>query len=110
MIVRSLMFVASIAAVAVAQAPSTHTYRPGVDVLDYAFRIDLPDTGSLIKGDAELLVKRTARVDSLVLDLRKLDVQRVLVAGRQSAFSRTDSTIAIPLPAGDSGTFRIRVQ
>ena len=30
----------------------THVYRPGIDVLDYAFVITLPDTGTRIRGDA----------------------------------------------------------
>jgi aminopeptidase N len=84
-------------------------YRPGIDVLDYAFTIDLPDTGAVIRGDAMLTVRRTARVDSLVLDLRQLRVTRVTVDERIRRYARTDSTIQIPLPRGDSGTFRVRV-
>jgi aminopeptidase N len=65
-------------AATVAQQP----YRPGIDVLDYAFIIDLPDTGSVIRGDAMVTVRRTARVDTLVLDLRQLRVTRVTLDGR----------------------------
>jgi aminopeptidase N len=92
-----------------ASAQELHPYRPGIDVLDYALTIDLPDTGSSIKGDAMLTVRRTARVDTLVLDLRLLQVQRVTLDDRTRKFARTDSTILIPLPRGRSGTFRVRV-
>jgi len=90
-------------------AQEMHPYRPGIDVLDYALVIDLPDTGSFIRGDATLTVKRIARVDSLVLDLRKLAVQRVTLDDQTRRFVRTDSTIAIRLPRGDTGHFRVRV-
>jgi aminopeptidase N len=92
-----------------ALAQSSLPYRPGIDILDYALTIELPDTGAVIKGDAMLTLRRTGRVDTLVLDLRKLDVQRVTVDDRARAFQRTDSTILIPLPRGDSGHFRVRV-
>src|SRR5438045_9552974 len=58
-------------------AQEMHPYRPGIDVLDYALVIDLPDTGSLIRGDATITILRVARVDTLVLDLRPLAVQPV---------------------------------
>jgi aminopeptidase N len=90
-------------------AQDVHPYRPGIDVLDYAFVITLPDTGSHIRGDAMLTFRRTARVDTLVLDLRDLRVTRVLVDERVRRFRRTDSTIHIPLPRGDSGHFRVDV-
>jgi len=90
-------------------AQQMHPYRPGIDVQDYALTIDLPDTGSVIKGDAMLTVKRIARVDSLVLDLRKLRVTRVTLDDRTRRFVRTDSTIAISLPRGDTGRFRVRI-
>ena len=90
-------------------AQETRTYRPGIDVLDYAFVITLPDTGSHIRGDAMLTFRRTARVDTLVLDLRDLRVTRVLLEERPRRFRRTDSTIHIPLPRGDSGHYRVRL-
>ena len=86
-----------------------HPYRPGVDVRDYAITIDLPDTGSVIRGDALLTVRRTAPLDTLVLDLRDLQVTRVAVNDRNLQARRADSTIHIPLPRGDTGTFRVRV-
>lgn len=87
-----------------------HTYRPGIDVLDYIFTIDLPDTGSTIRGDAMLTLRRQGRADSLVLDLQQLKVTRVLLDGRTRRYVRDDSTIRIALPRGDSGTYRVNVQ
>lgn len=84
-------------------------YQPGIDVLEYALTLDLPDTGAFIRGDAVITVHRTAPVDSLVLDLRKLRVARVTVDDRVRRFARTDSTIVIGLPRGDSGRYRVRV-
>jgi aminopeptidase N len=92
-----------------ADGQGMHPYRPGIDVLSYAITLDLPDTGSVIRGDALLTVRRTARVDTLVLDLRALRVSRVMVNDRERRARRTDSTIHVPLPRGDSGTFRVRV-
>ena len=94
---------------AAAAATGDHPYRPGIDVLDYAFAITLPDTGASIRGDAMLTLRRTARVDTIVLDLRTLRVVRVLVDERMRRFRRTDSTIHVPLPRGDTGHFRVRV-
>ena len=91
------------------EAPETHTYRPGIDVLDYAFVLDLPDTGATIRGDAMLTLRRTARVDTLVLDLIGHRVTRVTVDGRARRYTRDDSTIRISMPRGDSGTFRVSV-
>ncbi len=109
---RTLLLIPAIASallpgIAMSQGPQP--YRFGIDVLDYAFHIDLPDTGAVIRGQAMLTLRRTARVDTLVLDLRDLRVARVLVDDRARRFRRTDSTIHIPLPRGDTGHFRVSV-
>src|SRR4029077_9947911 len=44
-------------------------YQPGIDVLDYAFTLDLPDTGAFLRADVTLAVRREPRVSSLALDL-----------------------------------------
>ena len=90
-------------------AQSVRTYQPGIDVLDYAFVLSLPDTGSHIRADAMITFRRTAAVDTLVLDLRALRVSRVLFEQRVRRYRRTDSTIHIPLPRGDTGTYRVNV-
>jgi len=84
-------------------------YRPGFDVLDYAITLDIPDTGVFIQGDVMLTVRRLARIDTLVLDLRLLKVSKVTVDDKPVKFDRTDSTILIPLPRGDTSTWRVRV-
>lgn len=104
---RALLLGAMLPVLALAQ--ETHPYQRGIDVLDYAFSIDLPDSGAVIRGDATLIVRRTARRDTLQLDLRQLHVSRVTLDDRTVQFGRTDSTILVPLPRGDSGTYRLRV-
>ncbi len=94
----------SVWAQAVAEAPAAaHTYHPGIDVLDYELSIQLPDTGALIHGRAQLTLRRTAPVDTLRLDLLDLQVDSVLVQGEAAPFRRTSDRILIPLPdpAGD---------
>src|SRR5207237_410387 len=81
------------------------------DVSDYSISLDIPETGPTIHAVATLIVSRTARADTLTLDLLDLTVNSVTVDGRAVKFARTDSTIAIPLPArgGASATFRVAV-
>src|SRR6185436_20163508 len=59
--------------------------------------------------DATLTVRQSGRNDTLTLDLRKLRVQRVTIDGRDTKFSRTDSTIAIPIAHGTPSEFKARV-
>lgn len=92
-----------------AQTQDVRPYRPGFDVLDYLITLDIPDTGAVIQGDAMLTVRRVSRRDTLVLDLRHLAVSRVLVDDKPVKFGRTDSTISVPLPRGDTSTWRVRV-
>jgi len=91
-------------------APAPRSYRPGVDVLDYALSVDLPDSGNRIEGRAVLTVRRTARTDTLVLDLLSLRVDSVLVDERATRFRRDSGTIRIPLPAASSDTFTVAVR
>lgn len=80
---------------------STHPYRPGVDVTSYAFALTLPRTGSAIEARATVRFLRRASVDTLVLDLLKLTVDSVLVAGKPRAFVRDSATVRIPLVPTD---------
>ena len=84
-------------------------YRAGIDVEDYALSLALPERGSIIRGDALLTVRRTARVDTLVLDLIALTVDSLLLDGRKASFEQTNGHVAVPLPAGASGRFRVEV-
>ena len=87
-----------------------HPYRPGIDVIDYAFTLDLPDRGSTFDGRAVLAIRRSAAVDTLVLDLVSLRVDSVLVNDRAVAFARTDSVIRVPIGmvVGDSFSVAVR--
>ncbi|MGH7679261.1 MAG: hypothetical protein ACRENU_12390, partial [Gemmatimonadaceae bacterium] len=102
-------FALALAVAAQSQAQTAGPYRRGIDVMDYAFVIDLPDTGSVIRGDADITFRRTARIDTLVLDLREMRVTRVTLEDRPRRYTRDDSTIRISLPRGDTGTFRVGV-
>jgi aminopeptidase N len=93
-----------------AQNAGPLAYRAGVDVLDYAITLDLPDQGSAIAGRAVLTVRRWAPVDTLVLDLVGLRVDSVLVDDTPTVFARTDSVIRIPIGrvVGDSFAVVVR--
>lgn len=97
-------------AAGLAQTAGPHPYRPGIDVLDYAITLDLPDGGTAIDGRAVLAVRRSMPLDTLVLDLVRLRVDTVLVDDRPVAFARTDSLIRIPIDrvAGDSFSVTVR--
>ena len=93
-----------------AQAAGPHPYRPGVDVVHYDYTLDLPDRGGQIDGRAVLAVRRSAQIDTLVLDLVALRVDSVLVNGQAVTYARTDSLIRIPVRqvVGDSFSVAIR--
>jgi aminopeptidase N len=92
-----------------APAQTPRPYRPGIDVTNYEFSIELPSYGSVIDGRAVLAVKRTAPTDTLVLDLLALRVDSVLVNGRAVIFGRDSATVRIPLPpTGDSFAVAVR--
>ena len=95
---------------ALAQAGGPHPYRPGVDVLDYAYTLDLPDRGGAIEGRAVLAVRRTGTVDTLVLDLVSLRVDSVWVNEQAVTFARTDSLIRIPLGRVVGDSFSVAVK
>jgi aminopeptidase N len=89
-----------------AAALDPHPYRPGIDVVDYDLTLDLPDSGRTIRGLAVLAVRRTAPVDTLVLDLLHLRVDSVWVGGRLARFRRDSATVRVPLPPASPATSR----
>ena len=90
----------------VAAAP---TYQPGIDVQDYAFTLELPDTGAFLRGDATVTLRRSAGVRALHLDLvDALTVRRVTVNDSVVAAPHGGGRIDIPL-AGTGDGFRVRV-
>jgi aminopeptidase N len=86
-----------------------HRYRPGIDVQSYDLSLDLPERGNVVSGHALLTVRRTAPVDTLVLDLIRLTVDSVRVNGTRSSFGRTPDEIHVPLPHGDSAAVRVEI-
>jgi aminopeptidase N len=100
----------TLAQAAQAQSTGPHPYRPGVDVVDYAITLDLPERGAAIDARAVLAARRSTAVDNLVLDLVGLRVDSVLVNEKAVTFTRTDSLIRIPLASvvGDSFSVAIR--
>src|SRR6476661_4475039 len=88
-----------------------HTYQPGIDVLDYDFTLDLPDTGSMIRGDVTVTARRAAGMNNLRLDLvHGLTVRQVQLNGTDVDITRTDNAFDVPLigATGDSVQVRVR--
>ncbi|MGH9888878.1 MAG: hypothetical protein ACREBE_25320, partial [bacterium] len=102
---------ASLFATGTAAAQTVRPYRPSFDVSDYSIAIDIPDSGATIHAAATLTLTRTAKGDTLTLDLLDLDVNRVTVDGRAVKFARTAETIGIPLPPkrGAGSTYSVTV-
>ncbi len=92
-----------VAPVSLAAAQQIRPYQPAFDIGDYALTIDLPDTGSTIHGNGVISLTRTAKSDTLWLDLLDLHVNTVSVDGRAAKFVQTASKIAIPLAAKHVG-------
>lgn len=92
-------------------AQTNRPYRPAFDVSDYSIALDIPETGPTIRAVATLTVTRTARADTLTLDLLDLTVNSVTVDGRAVKFVRNVETIDIPLPvrSGRTATYSVAV-
>jgi len=103
----------ALAALSLAASPiaaqQIRPYRPAFDALDYALTLELPDTGSSIRGTATIRVQRTAPSDSLVLDLLDLSVSRALVNGKSARFWSVNGGVAVALPKGSAGQFDVTV-
>ena len=85
------------------------TYQPGIDVQDYAFTLELPDTGAFLRGDATLMVRRSAGVKALHLDLvDQLVVRQVLVNDRV-VVAATHVSNRLDIPLQDTAE-RVRVR
>ena len=78
-------------------------------MLDYELTVELPDSGASIRGTATLRMQRTARSDSLVLDLLDLSVSRAAVDGKSVRFWPVNGGVAIALPKGTNGQFQVTV-
>lgn len=107
----ALLAVPFAAAMAQQRTARAAPYQPGIDVLDYDIRLELPDTGAFLAGDVTVTARRDANVRELRLDLvPSLTVRQVQVNGVDVGISRDDATIRVPLDgvAGDSVRARVR--
>ena len=92
-----------------ARATAAPTYQPGIDVLDYDVTLELPDTGSFIRGDVTVTLRRTAAVTRLALDLvESLAVSNVEVDGRLVQAPHVRDRLDVPLD-GTGDSVRVRV-
>lgn len=87
--------------------------RPGIDVLHYDFRVDFSPRGldDTVRVASVVTIARTARADSLVLDLRPaMRVDQTRVNGTVVTTRRDSASVRIPLPAGVRDTLRVEVR
>jgi len=92
-----------------AEAQSS-TSQPGIDVLDYAIGIELPDTGAFIRGDVVITLVRTSKGTRLALDLvDALAVRSVEVEGRPVQAPHEGNKITVPLD-GTGARVHVRVR
>jgi aminopeptidase N len=90
---------------------SGHTYQPGIDVRDYDIHVELPDTGSFIRGDVTVTVRRAPGVSTLRLDLvDRLTILGIEVNDRAIGPVHAHDRIEVPLGgvSGDSVSVRVR--
>ncbi len=96
-----------------AQRSKTGARRPGLDVLNYQFRVDFPakPVPDTIAVSSIITIARTGPADTLVLDLR--DVMRVedtRVNGTTVHAGRDSSSVRIPLPPGLRDTLTVALR
>jgi aminopeptidase N len=92
-------------ALGAAIAPTTvEAQQAGVDVSRYRFALSLPDTGKVIRAEAQVQFTRTRTVDALRLDLLAPMALRGAMLGCDSKATAVAAThergvITVPLPA-----------
>ena len=91
------------------RAAAAPTYQPGIDVIDYDVTLELPDTGTFVRGDVTVSLRRANGVSHVRLDLvDPLTVRRVEVGGREVTASHVGGRIDVPLD-GSADSVRVRV-
>jgi len=86
--------------------------RPGIDVLQYTFRVEFPATGApdTVRLVSTARVLRTAAVTALTLDLvAAMQVDSVQVNARVARFTRPGDSVRVELPAGTGDTLVVGV-
>ncbi len=97
-----------ILALALAAAP-LGAQQAAFHISNYDLTIELPDTGKVIDGRADLTVVRIARADTLVLDLLDLKVKRVWLTGQPISFSQDAEHVRIFVGEMRDDTLRVRL-
>jgi aminopeptidase N len=78
-------------------------------VTHYDLTLDLPDTGKVIEGRAELNVVRKAKADTLLLDLLDLSVRHVQLQGKSAEFTQDPEHVRILVGGAREDTLRVTV-
>jgi aminopeptidase N len=110
-VVVSLLVAAPSGAQGSASPFAGHSYQPGIDVRDYDIHVELPDTGSFIRGDVTVTVRRAPGVSTLRLDLvDRLTIRGIEVNDRAIGPVHAHDRIEVPLGgvSGDSVSVRVR--
>jgi len=95
------------------RASLTGGSRPGLDVLHYDFGVDFSPRGldDTVSVSSTITLHRTARADSLVLDLRRaMQVVEARVNGAAVGMARDSVSVRLPLPAGVRDTLRVALR
>ena len=111
-IVLAGILLATVSAHAQPAASRTGGRRPGIDVLQYAFRVEFPSRGipDTVRFVATTTALRSGPVRTLALDLAAtLRVDSVLVNARPAGFTRPGDSVSVSLPEGTSDTVRVSV-
>ena len=88
-------------AVGNAQMRATSVAPRGIDVIHYDFELELPDSGSAIRGRTTVTASRAAATREMALDL-VLPADSVLLNGRAVRFRQRNGVLTFPVAdAGD---------
>ena len=96
-----------------ARPSKTGGSRPGLDVQHYDFHVDFSPRGldDTVRVASTITVYRSARADTLVLDLRSaMRVDDAQVNGTPVTTRRDSASVRIPLPAGMRDTLRVALR
>jgi aminopeptidase N len=86
------------------------TYQPGIDVLDYDVRLELPDTGAFLRGDVTVTARRAPSATRLRLDLvDSMHVRTVEVNGTRVHATHAGNKVDVPLTTSAGDSIRVRV-
>ncbi len=86
------------------------TYEPGIDVVNYDVRLELPDTGAFLRGDVTVTARRAPSAARLRLDLvDSMHVRDGEVNDVRVRASHAGNSLDVPLPSGGGDTVRVRV-